>query len=116
MAGNDRAIVLKSCSEEDGTIYLGPISTAAFSCSGMFWNEELFARAGIEEFPDTWEGFWDCCKSLRTMGSLRCPSHRGNCLGAYADRHSRSGVPRKKGRSLWKSSTRRLIRMKAACA
>ena len=36
--------VLESCSEEDGSIYLGPISTAAFSCSGMFWNEELFAR------------------------------------------------------------------------
>ena len=60
--------VLKSCSEEDGTIYLGPISTAAFSCSGMFWNEELFARAGIEEFPDTWEEFWDCCQKLEGHG------------------------------------------------
>ena len=49
--------VLESCSEEDGSIYLGPVSTAAFSCSGMFWNEELFAQAGIAEFPDTWEDF-----------------------------------------------------------
>ena len=60
--------VLESCSEEDGSIYLGPISTAAFSCSGMFWNEELFARAGIESFPETWEGFWTCCEQLESCG------------------------------------------------
>ena len=51
--------VLESCSEEDGSIYLSPISTAAFSCSGMYWNEELFAQAGIGRFPETWEEFWD---------------------------------------------------------
>ena len=60
--------VLESCSEEDGSIYLGPISTAAFSCSGMFWNEELFAQAGIEKFPETWEEFWDCCEQLSACG------------------------------------------------
>lgn len=60
--------VLESCSEVDGSIYLGPISTAAFSCSGMYWNEELFAQAGIEEFPETWEEFWDCCERLEECG------------------------------------------------
>lgn len=60
--------VLESCSEEDGSIYLGPVSTAAFSCSGIFWNEELFAQAGIEEFPDTWEEFWQCCEKLESCG------------------------------------------------
>ena len=60
--------VLESCSEEDGSIYLGPISTAAFSCSGMFWNEELFAQAGIEKFPETWEEFWECCEQLSACG------------------------------------------------
>ena len=60
--------VLESCSEEDGSIYLGSISTAAFSCSGMFWNEELFARAGIESFPETWEEFWTCCEQLESCG------------------------------------------------
>lgn len=60
--------VLESCSEEDGSIYLGPISTAAFSCSGMYWNEELFAQAGIESFPETWEEFWDCCERLEECG------------------------------------------------
>lgn len=60
--------VLESCSEEAGSIYLGPISTAAFSCSGMFWNEELFAQAGIEKFPETWEKFWECCEQLSACG------------------------------------------------
>lgn len=60
--------VLESCSEEDGSIYLGPISTAAFSCSDMFWNEELFAQAGIEKFPETWEEFWECCEQLSACG------------------------------------------------
>ena len=60
--------VLESCSEEDGKIYLGPISTAAFSCSGIFWNEELFAQAGIRRFPETWEEFWDCCEKLKSHG------------------------------------------------
>lgn len=60
--------VLESCSEEDGSIYLGPVSTAAFSCSGIFWNEELFAQAGIEKFPETWEEFWECCEKLESCG------------------------------------------------
>ena len=58
-------VVLDSCSEEDGSVYLGPVSTAAFSCSGIFWNKELFEQAGIEEFPQTWEEFWDCCEKLQ---------------------------------------------------
>ena len=39
--------VMESVREEDGKIYLGPVSTAAFACSGVFWNRELFEQAGI---------------------------------------------------------------------
>lgn len=60
--------VLESCTEPDGSMYLAPISTAAFSCSGMFWNEELFQKAGIESFPETWEEFWMCCDMLENAG------------------------------------------------
>ena len=60
--------VLQSCTEEDGSIYLSPLSTAAFACSGMFWNEELFQQAGIEKFPETWEEFWNCCEQLERHG------------------------------------------------
>ena len=60
--------VLKGCTYEDGKVYLGPISTAAFTCSGMFYNEELFAQAGIESFPTTWEEFYACCDKLKEKG------------------------------------------------
>jgi len=58
-------IVLEQCSEPNGKIYLAPLSTAAFSCSGIFWNEELFQKAGIETFPQTWKEFWECCDRLK---------------------------------------------------
>ena len=60
--------VLKGCTYEDGKVYLGPISTAAFTCSGMFYNEELFTQAGIESFPTTWEEFYACCDKLKEKG------------------------------------------------
>lgn len=59
-------VVLDSFRESDGKIYLAPLSTAAFSCSGVFWNEELFEKAGIEEFPETWEEFWNVCERLES--------------------------------------------------
>lgn len=61
-------VVLEGCTEEDGRIYLSPLSTAAFACSGVFWNEELFAEAGITSFPQTWEEFWACCEQLEASG------------------------------------------------
>lgn len=60
--------VLESVCEEDGKVYLGPISTAAFACSGVFWNQELFEKAGIAEFPKTWDEFWTCCDKLQAAG------------------------------------------------
>lgn len=61
-------VVLDSFRESDGKIYLAPLSTAAFSCSGVFWNEELFEKAGIDEFPETWEEFWNVCERLEFYG------------------------------------------------
>lgn len=61
-------VVMEGCLNSPEEIYLAPISTAAFSCSGMFWNAELFARAGIYEFPQTWEEFWECCDTLLGEG------------------------------------------------
>lgn len=60
--------VLSGCTYEDGSVYLGPISTAVFTCSGMFYNEELFQQAGISEFPTTWDAFWECCDKLKKAG------------------------------------------------
>lgn len=60
--------VLQGCTYGDGCVYLGPISTAAFTCAGMFYNAELFQQAGIETFPTTWEEFWNCCEELERHG------------------------------------------------
>lgn len=60
--------VLESCREKDGNIYLGPIGSAAFSCSGVYWNETLFREAGIKRFPKTWKEFWKCCDKLQAHG------------------------------------------------
>lgn len=67
-AGMVEPVVMEGCSESEEEIYLAPISTAAFSCSGVFWNQELFAQAGIHEFPGTWEEFWECCDQLSEKG------------------------------------------------
>lgn len=60
--------VLEACTESDGSIYLAPLSTAFYSCSGVFWNEQLFRQAGIESFPETWDEFWECCEKLQGSG------------------------------------------------
>ena len=61
-------VVRQGCTHSSGNIYLSPLSTAAFSCSGIFWNQELFEKAGIETFPSTWEEFWSCCDKLSAAG------------------------------------------------
>ena len=61
-------VVQEGCTYADGNIYLAPISTAAFSCCGIFWNQELFNKAGIDSFPTTWDEFWACCDKLTNAG------------------------------------------------
>ena len=118
MERHDRAFrACESCKEEDGSIYLGPISTAAFACSGMFWNEELFAQAGIETFPETWEEFWQCCEQLEscrhhTTGT----SYGGDGVGANADRHRGSQPPHEEGAGFYAAVlSGELIRTQAGC-
>lgn len=75
--------VLASCREQDGSIYLSPMSTQAFSCFGIFWNQELFERAGITKFPETWEEFWQCCDALEACGITPLALHtEGTGAGA----------------------------------
>lgn len=35
---------------------------------GMFYNTELFAQAGIEQFPGSWEAFFDAMEQLKGAG------------------------------------------------
>lgn len=58
--------IIDSVQEENGEIYLMPLNTTYYS--GIFWNKELFKEAGIEEFPTTWEAFWEVCDKLQAVG------------------------------------------------
>lgn len=35
---------------------------------GMFYNKELLAKAGVDYFPGSWEGFFDMLKQLKSAG------------------------------------------------
>lgn len=35
---------------------------------GIYYNKELFAQAGIREFPTTWDDFFDACEKLKAIG------------------------------------------------
>lgn len=57
--------ILESCKDKDGKVYFCSAGSATFSYTGIFWNKELFEKAGIEEFPKTWKEFWKVCDRLR---------------------------------------------------
>lgn len=67
--------VLESCLENDGSMYLVPLSSDCFSYSGVFWNKRLFAKAGIYSFPKTWDEFWKCCEKLSKEGIIPLSLH-----------------------------------------
>ncbi len=50
----------------DGKMYTAPSTTASYA--GMYYNKELFAQAGIEEFPKTMDEFWEVCDQLVAAG------------------------------------------------
>lgn len=60
--------MLEECREEDGGIYLSPLGNPIHSSAGIFYNKELFEKAGIESFPSTWQGFLQCLDILQKEG------------------------------------------------
>lgn len=52
--------------EDNGEIYLIPLDN--ITLSGIYWNRESFAKAGITSFPSTWNGFWETCEKLKAFG------------------------------------------------
>ena len=52
--------------EEDGKMWTAPSQSTEYV--GIFYNTELFAQAGIEKFPETWDEFWAACDALKAIG------------------------------------------------
>ncbi len=57
---------LLACTEVNGGIYMIPQN--GLYCAGLFWNEELFNKAGLYSFPKTWEEFFYACEKLKSSG------------------------------------------------
>lgn len=58
--------IIKDVTEKNGEIYMMPLNTTYYA--GIFWNKELFQKAGITKFPGTWEAFWETCDKLQAAG------------------------------------------------
>lgn len=60
--------ILADCTEEDGSIYLAPLSTSIQSYAGIIYNEDLLQEAGYETIPETWDEFFACLDALKEKG------------------------------------------------
>lgn len=57
---------IETFTRDDGKMYKIPPS--GLQVCGMYYNKELFAKAGIETFPETWDDFWKACEQLKAAG------------------------------------------------
>lgn len=64
----------KSSSKE---IYMVPLNMGLYSSAGLYYNKSLFREAGIKEFPQTWEEFFECLGKLQEAGITPLALHGG---------------------------------------
>lgn len=64
----------KSSSKE---IYMVPLNMGLYSSAGLYYNKSLFREAGIKEFPQTWEEFFECLDKLQDAGITPLALHGG---------------------------------------
>ena len=83
--------VLEACTESDGSIYLAPLSTAFYSCSGVFWNEQLFHQAGIEHSQKHGRSSGIVVKNCRIVGLHRLLCIQKVLLGHRCSWRQRAG-------------------------
>ena len=61
----------------DEKIYMVPLNMGLYSSAGLYYNKELFQKAGIEKFPQTWEDFFECLGKLQDAGITPLALHGG---------------------------------------
>ena len=64
----------KSFNEE---LYMVPLNRGLYSSAGLYYNRELFQKAGIGTFPQTWEEFFLCLDQLQDAGITPLALHGG---------------------------------------
>jgi len=65
----------QNLSGSDEEIYLAPLEEGFYSSAGIFYNKKIFEAAGIKNFPETWEDFFDCLERLKNYGVVPLTSH-----------------------------------------
>lgn len=61
----EEVLLLDVSTAPDGALYTVPWTTYGFM---IFVNNDLFAQAGIEKLPETWDEWVDSCTALRAAG------------------------------------------------
>jgi ABC-type glycerol-3-phosphate transport system substrate-binding protein len=56
--------------ELNAMIVNGELNSIPFESSGLliYYNKDLFAKAGVDQFPKTWDEFFDACEKLKAIG------------------------------------------------
>jgi raffinose/stachyose/melibiose transport system substrate-binding protein len=57
----------------NGKMYGAPANVTDYT--GIYYNREHFAQAGIGTFPETWDEFWAACDKLRAAGHTPISLH-----------------------------------------
>lgn len=50
----------------DGSVWGAPFQM--LTCGNIFYNEAIFAEAGYDHFPTTWDEYIDCLKAIKEKG------------------------------------------------
>lgn len=64
---------VEAFTNENGEMFRAPIN--GVQMGGIYYNKELFAQAGIEKFPETWDEFWETCDKLKEAGIAALSLH-----------------------------------------
>lgn len=67
--------MLETCREADDSLYICPTASNCFSYAGIFYHKQLFQKAGIGQFPETWDDFFACCNKLEQAGIVPVGLH-----------------------------------------
>lgn len=67
--------ILEDCIEKNGEIYLSPLGNLVYSYAGFIYNKDLLKKAGIKEFPTTWDDFWNCLTLLEQSNIIPLALH-----------------------------------------
>lgn len=56
--------------ELNAMVVNGELNSIPFESSGLlfYYNKDLFAQAGIDKFPETWDEFFEACEKLQAIG------------------------------------------------